>query len=132
MPARRPAPGGPGRLRGRLREYALSFPEAHEDHPWGESVVKVRAKVFLFLGSDDDPAHPPGFGVKLVASLEEALALPGVTPMGYGLGRAGWVTVRLDTPGLPPEDVLRDWVEESYRAVAPKRLAALLDTAGTA
>jgi hypothetical protein len=26
-----------------------------------------------------------------------------------------------------PLDVLRDWVEESYRIVAPKRLAAQLD-----
>jgi hypothetical protein len=26
-----------------------------------------------------------------------------------------------------PVDVLRDWIEESYRIVAPKRLVALLD-----
>ncbi len=49
--------------------------------------------------------------------------------MGDGLGRADWVTVNLEAE-LPPTDVLLDWVAESYRAVAPKRLAALLDLAG--
>jgi hypothetical protein len=33
-----------------LRTYALTFPEAREDFPWGERVVKVREKVFVFLG----------------------------------------------------------------------------------
>ena len=37
-----------------LRTYALTFPEAHEDFPWGERVVKVRDKVFVFLGRGDD------------------------------------------------------------------------------
>jgi predicted DNA-binding protein (MmcQ/YjbR family) len=87
-------------------------------------VVKVAKKVFVFLGTDD--GDRPGFGVKLVESLDQALSLPGASPMGYGLGKAGWVTVRLDGD-LPPEGVLLDWVEESYRAVAPKRLVAALD-----
>ena len=42
------------------------------------------------------------------------------------LGKAGWVTVPLRAPGVTV-DVLRDWVEESYRIVAPKRLVATLD-----
>jgi hypothetical protein len=31
-----------------LKAAALAYPEAWEDHPWGETVVKVRAKIFLF------------------------------------------------------------------------------------
>ena len=115
-------------LRDRLRERALALPEAYEDHPWGETVAKVAKKVFVFLGTDD--SESPGFGVKLVESLDQALSLPGATPMGYGLGKAGWVTVRLDGASLPPEGVLLDWIEESYRAVAPKRLVAALDAGG--
>ena len=115
----------PEQVRARLREHALTFPESWVDHPWGETVVKVRKKIFLFLGVDDD-SYPPGFGVKLVASHEAALALPHAEPSGYGLGRAGWVSVRI-TPELPPTEVLLDWVEESYRAVAPKRLIAAID-----
>ena len=115
----------PEKVRERLRAHALTLPESWVDHPWGETVVKVRKKIFLFLGGADD-RYPPGFGVKLVASHESALALPHAEPSGYGLGRAGWVTVRIG-PELPPVEVLFDWVEESYRAVAPKTLLAALD-----
>ena len=105
-----------------VRGFALSLPEAYEDFPWGESVAKVNKKVFVFLGGADEQAVP-GFSVKLPASAEQALALPGAAPTGYGLGRAGWVSIRL-VEGPAPLEVLLDWVEESYRAVAPKRLAA--------
>jgi len=64
--------------------------------------------------------------VKLRESHEQAMLVPGTAPTGYGLGRAGWVDVPFrDT--TPPLDVLKDWVEESYRLVAPKRLVAELD-----
>ena len=35
--------------RAALRRYALGLPGAHEDFPWGESVVKVSKKVFVSL-----------------------------------------------------------------------------------
>ena len=31
-------------IEGVLRDYALGFPEAHEDHPWGHIAVKVKGK----------------------------------------------------------------------------------------
>ena len=49
------------------------------------------------------------------------------SPTGYGLGRGGWVTSAFDADEDPPVDILCDWIEESYRAVAPKRLVAELD-----
>ncbi|HEV2086916.1 MAG TPA: MmcQ/YjbR family DNA-binding protein [Cryptosporangiaceae bacterium] len=113
-------------LREQLREFALGLPGAYEDFPWGESVAKVNKKVFVFLGVEDDEKYPPGFGVKLVASHEQAMSFDGVTPSGYGLGRAGWVSVPL-TGSPPPVEVMQDWVEESYRVIAPKRLVAELD-----
>lgn len=110
--------------RRRLLAFALELPEAYEDHPWGEDVAKVNKKIFAFMGVDDSPEL--GMSVKLRESHEQALSVPGAAPTGYGLGRAGWVTVPfLET--TPPLDVLRDWVEESYRVVAPKRLVAELD-----
>ncbi len=108
-----------------LRNRAVELPEAWEDHPWGETVVKVKRKIFVFLGVGDG-SHPPGVGVKLLPSHEEALGLPGAAPMGYGLGKAGWVSIRLDGEP-PPSDLLFDWAEESYRLVAPKALVAILD-----
>ena len=48
-------------------------------------------------------------------------------PTGYGLGRAGWVTVPIGARGVTIA-LLRDLVEESYRIVAPRRLVAELES----
>jgi len=114
----------PKKLRSELLQYALSKPEAYLDHPWGEDVAKVRKKVFAFFGMSD--SAEPGFGVKLPQSNSLALSQPGVTPTGYGLGASGWVSVRL-APEMPFE-MLRDWIDESYQTVAPKKLLASLET----
>jgi predicted DNA-binding protein (MmcQ/YjbR family) len=105
-----------------LRAHALSFPEAREDFPWGERVVKVRGKVFLFLGRPEEGAL--SLSVKLPGSATLALDLPFASPTGYGLGKSGWVTARFGPRDRPPLPVLEQWIEESYRAVAPKRLVA--------
>jgi predicted DNA-binding protein (MmcQ/YjbR family) len=116
-------------VRARIKGFALSLPEATEDHPWGEDVAKVRGKVFVFLSP---PASTtPRATVKLVESHGHALAIEGAEPTGYGLGKAGWVTVPLQADGVSV-DLLCDWVEESYRIVAPKRLVAELDAAAGA
>lgn len=104
----------------RLRAYALRYPEAREDFPWeGDRVVKVRNKIFVFLGDT-------GLGLKLTHSNAAALGLDNVKPMGYGLGRSGWVTIALDKGRKPPIDLLQAWIDESYRAVAPKTLVVRL------
>jgi predicted DNA-binding protein (MmcQ/YjbR family) len=105
-------------------EFALGLPEAYEDHPWDEDVAKVNKKVFVFLGHEG--SADLGMSVKLRDSHEQALSVVGAGPTGYGLGRAGWVDIPFRET-TPPLDVLRDWVEESYRIVAPKRLVAELD-----
>ena len=109
-------------VRAHIREFALSLPEALEEHPWGEDVVKVRGKIFVFVGT----AASKRISVKLAESHAHALATDGAEPTGYGLGKAGWVTVPIRGPGVSA-GVLRDWIEESYRIVAPKRLVAELD-----
>lgn len=106
-----------------ILSYALTLPEAWEDHPWGDTVVKVRKKIFLFLGQDDDGVR---LSIKLNESHGHAMSVPGATPTGYGLGKAGWVSLTVGERG-PGADLLTDWVDESYRLVAPKRLAAVLD-----
>jgi predicted DNA-binding protein (MmcQ/YjbR family) len=115
----------PTRTRKVLLEFALSLPGAFEDHPWGEAVAKVNGKIFVFFGAGEG-TPTIAIAVMLDESLEQALAVPEAAPTGYGLGRAGWVTVPL-LPTTPPLDVLKDWVEESYRRVAPKRLVKELD-----
>ena len=114
----------PRTLRKRILEFALEFPSAYVDHPWGEDVVKVNKKIFVFLGSEE--STPLGMSVKLRDSHDQALMVPAAEPTRYGLGRAGWVTVPFQDT-TPPLGVLEDWVEESYRLVAPKGMVAELE-----
>ena len=114
-----------GRLRQRLSDFASALPGAHVDFPWGERVVKAGPKVFVFLGSDD-PSTGAGLSVKLLDSHDAAMATPGAKPTGYGLGRAGWVSIPLNGESDPPAEVIEGWILESYRRVAPKRLAVQL------
>ena len=109
-----------------VHDFALGLPEAWEDTPWDDHpVVKVGKKIFVFLGEESELG--PGMTVKLPESAEPALMLECTERTGYGLGKAGWVTVHLDGTDCPPVDVLGDWLDESYRAIAPKKLVHELD-----
>ncbi|MFI7407851.1 MmcQ/YjbR family DNA-binding protein [Streptomyces sp. NPDC049627] len=120
----------------KVRDFALGLPGATEPRggaayrysPWGETVAKVNKKVFVFLGVDDG-SHPLGITVKLKdeSAHAHALTCPGAEPAGYGLGRSGWVSVPLEQQGAPAAELLCDWVEESCRTIAPKRLIVELD-----
>jgi predicted DNA-binding protein (MmcQ/YjbR family) len=110
-------------VRDRALAFALTLPEAYADQPWEiDTVTKVRGKIFVFLGG---PASRQ-MTVKLVESHGHALSIEGARPSAYGLGKSGWVTVPLEADGVS-DDVVSDWIEESYRIVAPKRLVAALD-----
>lgn len=112
----------------KVREFALGLPGASEEFPWGEAVAKVNKKVFVFLGVDDG-SYPLGVTLKLKddAAHAHALTSPGAEPAGYGLGTSGWVRIPLAERGAPAAELLCDWVEESYRTIAPKKLIAELD-----
>ena len=103
-----------------LRGYGLSLPEASEDHPWGHSALKVRGKTFCWL----DRQERLSATVKLPVSRDFALVFDWAEPAGYGLGRSGWVTARIPAGEEPDLYLLKRWIAESYRAVAPRKLAA--------
>jgi predicted DNA-binding protein (MmcQ/YjbR family) len=112
-----------------MRTHGLSYPGAHEDFPWdAHRALKVKGKTFVFMGMEPDELN---FSVKLPQSKDIALMLPFATPTGYGLGKSGWVSATFDADSSPPVDMLLDWVDESYRAIAPKRLIAQIGTPGT-
>ena len=122
-----------------VRQFALGLPAAEEDFPWGETVIKVRRKpgvppwrkdnqgvhgpMFLWMGQRSVPA--PAICVKLTRSYEEAVAVARATPTTLsGLGQWGWLTVRLAEVDVA---LACDWVDESYRNVAPRRFVVELD-----
>jgi predicted DNA-binding protein (MmcQ/YjbR family) len=106
-----------------LRSHGLSLPEAVEQHPWGHSALKVRGKTFVFLNLDPDRLS---LSAKLPVSRDFALMLDFTEPTGYGLGRSGWVSSAFAPGDEIDVHLLGRWIEESYRAVAPKKLAALV------
>ena len=112
-----------------LRALALGYPETVEEFPWGERVIKVRGKVFLFMGhghGEGQRARVLSLSVKLPATGTMALLLPFVEPTGYGLGKSGWITAQFPSAAAAPIDLMAEWIDESYRAVAPKSLVAQL------
>jgi predicted DNA-binding protein (MmcQ/YjbR family) len=104
-----------------LRRFALSLPEAWEDFPWGEHAFKVGKKLFALVNIEDHGLHVV---VKLPESATMALSLPFASPTGYGLGKSGWVTSTFPPRSPVPLDLMRLWIEESYRTIAPKALKA--------
>jgi predicted DNA-binding protein (MmcQ/YjbR family) len=106
-----------------LRKYALGMPEASEDFPWGHRAFRVNKKVFLFLAWDDGVFS---LTAKLPQSQSVALMLPFAELTGYGMGKSGWVTARFSGKDDVPVGLLCQWTDESYRAIAPKKLAALM------
>jgi len=109
-----------------LRAYGLALPEASEDHPWGHCALKVRGKTFCWL----DKQEALSATVKLPVSRDFALVFDWTEPTGYGLGRSGWVSARIPPGEQPDLYLLRRWIAESYRAVAPKKLGAMVADPG--
>ena len=108
-----------------LRKRALAYPEAYEEFPWGERVIKVHKRIFLVLHGDTKTLRVT---TKLPLSYGAALLAPFARPTGYGLGKSGWVTASFAGAEHVPYDVLLSWMDESYRAIAPKRLSKALVT----
>lgn len=72
---------------------------------------------------------PFSIGCKLPESSSVALILPFTQPTPYGLGKSGWVTATPPPGHAIPVEMFKEWIDESYRAQAPKTLLEQLMTA---
>jgi predicted DNA-binding protein (MmcQ/YjbR family) len=109
----------------KLRAFGLAYPGAHTKSPWpGHLDLAVNDKTFAYLSLEGEPL---AISCKLPDSCEMALMLPNTKPTAYGLGRAGWVSVTFDDAKDVDVEMLESWIDESYRAQAPKRLVKELD-----
>ena len=107
----------------RLEAMVARLPEAVrvDIEAWdGEPTFRVRGKNFVFTDRE-----ATGISVKL--SKEEAAAVVATDalaePTGYGLGRHGWVSVRIGRASAARWRQVEEWVRTSYTLVAPKKLA---------
>jgi predicted DNA-binding protein (MmcQ/YjbR family) len=111
-----------------VMDTALGYPETYEERPWGERVVKVRGpangKIFMFSSVHEGRFH---FTVKLPHSGPEMLTRGYAAPTGYGMGKSGWVTFRFERPEDVPLDEIPRLIDESFRALAPRRVVKQLD-----
>jgi predicted DNA-binding protein (MmcQ/YjbR family) len=107
-----------------LRTFGLAYPNAHTKSPWpGHLDLAVNDKTFAYLSLEGEPFS---ISCKLPHSCGKALMLPFTQPTPYGLGKSGWVSAQFPEGKPLPLDMLKAWIDESYRAQAPKRLVALL------
>ena len=107
-----------------LRAAAMAYPGTTEDFPWGHAAYKAAKKAFLFMADDEGGGGGFSCSMKLPFRAAEALKEKFAEPTGYGLGRSGWVTLSFKKSDKPSEALLVDWLDESWRAVAPKKLSA--------
>jgi predicted DNA-binding protein (MmcQ/YjbR family) len=108
-----------------LRAWGLTLPGAHRKSPWPDhDDLAVKDKTFAYLPGKGKPF---GLSCKLPYTGYEALQLPYAEPTGYGLGKSGWVSFNPPEDRLPGIGQLKAWIEESYRAQAPRKLVKELD-----
>jgi len=108
-----------------LRKAGMAYPGVTEEFPWGHRTLKVNGKSFIFMGINGKEGLV--LSVKLPRSNGAALMLSFTEPTRYGLGKSGWVTAYFGAKDTPPLKMLRQWLDESYRAVAPEQLVDRLD-----
>src|SRR3954470_13432745 len=97
-----------------LRTFGLAYPGAHTKSPWpGHLDLAVNDKTFAYLSLEGEPFH---ISCKLPNTSQVALMLPGVKPAAYGLGKSGWVAAEFPDKKPLPVDMLKEWIDESYRA----------------
>ena len=108
-----------------LRAFGLAYPGAHTKSPWpGHLDLAVNDKTFAYLSLEGEPF---GISCKLPRSSAIALMLAWVKPSAYGLGKSGWVSASPPPDEPVPVDLFKEWLDESYRAQAPRKLVRQLD-----
>jgi predicted DNA-binding protein (MmcQ/YjbR family) len=117
----------------RLRKICLVLPCAHEVEAWGTPTFRVRNKIFaMFVGAVNHYGHGrPAIWVKAAPGDQAAMvkAAPECFVVPPYVGPRGWVGIWLD--GVNDWDDVAQFVRDSYRLVAPKRLSVLLNPASS-
>ncbi len=118
-----------------VRTRALALEETHERPSFGTPGWRVGSektgKYFAYFSRRHFGETGTSVFVK-TSGLDEQSALLDADPDLYFTpkfyGKSGWIAIRLDT-GHTDWDHVGDWLEKSWRMVAPKRLTKMMDIA---
>ena len=123
----------PQHLLARVRQLALALPETHARESHGSPGFRVGSeKSGKFFAYFNDQHHGSQHVALLVKAggMDELESLVEAQPQAYFkpayYGASGWIGVILNRPGLD-WDAVTEWLERSWRAVAPPRLSKLMD-----
>ena len=116
-------------LLGRVRDLALALPDAEERPSHGAEGWRVGGKYFAYFNDQHHGTPHIALLVK-TSGVDEMEGLIEAHPDAYFrpayYGASGWIGVILNRPGVD-WDAVADWLSRSWRSVAPKRLAQMLD-----
>ena len=121
----------PDYLRGRVRDLAMSLPEADEVVSHGMPCFGiVKGKKFAYFTEDHHGHGKIALLVKISGADEQAALIEMdadryYRPAYFG---DGWVGIRLDL-GDTDWNAISEWLRKSWLAVAPKKLAGLMAVA---
>ena len=108
----------------RLLQIVLRLPGAYEDRPWGSVHCKVAEKIFVGWGRHEDGEMEIGFRVSPELQSMLVASDPRFKIAKY-VGKYGGVDMRLGPK--PNWAEVEQFIVESYRIIAPKKLVKELD-----
>lgn len=119
----------------KVRKLALALPETHERESHGSPGFRVgpekTGKFFAYFSDRHHGAPSISLLVKC-GSMDELEGLVDAQPHAYHkpayYGASGWIGIILNRPDID-WDAAADWLQRSWRAVAPSRLTRLMDAA---
>lgn len=121
----------PDRIVDQIRTLALTLPETDEVISHGMPCFGViKGKKFAYVSRDHHGDGKLALLVK-ISGLDEQVQLIEMDEARYyrpAYFGNDWIAMRLDLGGNDWDDIAQ-WLERSWRAVAPKRLTALIETA---
>jgi predicted DNA-binding protein (MmcQ/YjbR family) len=111
--------------RARVTKICLALPEATHEISGDHAIYRIGKKTFAYFMENHHgdgivcvaAKVAPGDNAALAASQPERFCLPAY------IASKGWVSLRLDAGPIDWDEV-RELVSDSYRRIAPKRLAA--------
>lgn len=100
------------------RDYCLSLPGSTEDLPFDENTLcfKVMGKIFSICDIEDFESI--NLKCDPVKAIELRETYPDTVIPGYHMNKKHWNTVKMDSS--LPENLIKEWIKESYDLVVNK------------